>query len=251
MSHRPGTLILLRHGESEWNAKNLFTGWVDVELSERGATEASAGGRMLAESGLLPEILHTSVLRRAITTANLALDVIDRHWIPVRRSWRLNERHYGALQGKDKKQTLAEFGEEQFMLWRRSYDVPPPPIADEDEFSQYHDPRYLTLPPELRPRTECLADVVARMLPYWYDAIVPDLLTGSTVLVTAHGNSLRALVKHLDGISDMDIAGLNIPTGIPLVYDLDTDLRPTTAGGRYLDPEAAAAAITAVANQGR
>ncbi len=244
-------LVLLRHGESAWNAKNLFTGWVDVDLTAQGEEEAIRGGKLLAERGLLPDVLHTSVLRRAIRTSQLALDAADRHWIPVRRSWRLNERHYGALQGKDKAQTLAEFGEEQFMLWRRSYDTPPPPLADDAEYSQFADPRYGDLPVELRPRTECLKDVVQRMLPYWYDAIVPDLLTGSTVLVTAHGNSLRALVKHLDGISDMDIAGLNIPTGIPLVYDLDTDLRPTTAGGRYLDPEAAAAAITAVANQGR
>jgi 2,3-bisphosphoglycerate-dependent phosphoglycerate mutase len=251
MTQGTSTLVLLRHGESEWNAKNLFTGWVDVGLSARGLTEAEQGGRLLAESGLLPDVLHTSVLRRAIATATSALDACDRHWVPVRRTWRLNERHYGALQGKDKKQTLAEFGEEQFMLWRRSYDVPPPPIADDDEFSQYADPRYATLPPELRPRTECLRDVVARMLPYWYDAIVPDLRTGATVLVTAHGNSLRALVKHLDDISDEDIAALNIPTGIPLLYELDADMRPAQRGGRYLDPDAAAAAITAVANQGR
>ena len=245
------TLVLLRHGESQWNAKSLFTGWVDVGLSARGLAEAEQGGRMLAEAGLLPDVLHTSVLRRAISTATSALDECDRQWIPVRRSWRLNERHYGALQGKDKKQTLAEFGEEQFMLWRRSYDVPPPPIADDDEFSQHDDPRYATLPPELRPRTECLRDVVARMLPYWYDAVVPDLRTGATVLVTAHGNSLRALVKHLDDISDGDIAALNVPTGIPLLYELDGNLRPVQPGGRYLDPDAAAAAITAVANQGR
>ncbi len=251
MSHAPGTLVLLRHGESEWNAKNLFTGWVDVDLSERGAAEAVRGGRLLADAGLLPDVVHTSVLRRAVTTANLALDACDRHWVPVRRSWRLNERHYGALQGKDKKQTLEQYGEEQFMLWRRSYDVPPPPIADDDEFSQYHDARYADLPPELRPRTECLQDVVGRMLPYWYDCVVPDLRTGATVLLTAHGNSLRALVKHLDDISDADIAGLNIPTGIPLAYSLDADLRPTARGGTYLDPAAAAAAITAVANQGR
>jgi len=251
MTTGTSTLVLLRHGESEWNAKNLFTGWVDVGLSERGLTEASRGGQMLADSGVLPDVLHTSVLRRAIDTATRALDGCDRHWVPVRRSWRLNERHYGALQGKDKKQTLAEFGEEQFMLWRRSYDVPPPPIADDDEFSQHADPRYAALPPELRPRSECLRDVVDRLLPYWYDAVVPDLRSGGTVLVTAHGNSLRALVKHLDGISDQDIAALNIPTGIPLVYELDADMVPVRSGGRYLDPTAAAAAITAVANQGR
>jgi 2,3-bisphosphoglycerate-dependent phosphoglycerate mutase len=246
-----GTLVLLRHGESEWNAKNLFTGWVDVDLSASGETEARRGGELIRESGLLPDVVHTSVLRRAIRTAEIALHAADRHWIPVQRSWRLNERHYGALQGKNKKQTLEEFGEEQFMLWRRSYDVPPPPIADDDEWSQAGDARYATLPPELKPRTECLKDVVARMLPYWYDAVVPQLLGGRTVLVAAHGNSLRALVKHLDGISDEAIAKLNIPTGIPLRYDLDASLKPTVAGGTYLDPEAAKEAAAAVANQGR
>jgi 2,3-bisphosphoglycerate-dependent phosphoglycerate mutase len=199
----------------------------------------------------LPDVVHTSVQRRAIRTAELALEACDRQWIPVRRSWRLNERHYGALQGKDKKQTLDEFGEEQFMLWRRSYDTPPPPLPDDDEYSQVGDPRYASLPPELMPRSECLKDVLERMLPYWYDAIVPDLRTGQAVLVTAHGNSLRALVTHLDGISDGEIAGLNIPTGIPLLYELDADLRPSTPGGRYLDPDAAADAIKAVASQGR
>ena len=246
-----GTLVLLRHGESEWNAKNLFTGWVDVDLTARGEDEARRGGELLREHDLLPDVVHTSVQLRAIRTADLALRACDRHWIDVRRSWRLNERHYGALQGKNKKQTLEQYGEEQFMLWRRSYDTPPPPIADDDEWSQAADPRYAGLPPELRPRTECLADVVDRMLPYWYDAIVPDLLLGRTVLVAAHGNSLRALVKHLDGISDADIAALNIPTGIPLRYDLDSALRPLTPGGTYLDPEAAAAAAAAVAAQGR
>jgi 2,3-bisphosphoglycerate-dependent phosphoglycerate mutase len=247
-----GTLVLLRHGESEWNAKNLFTGWVDVDLNEKGEGEARRGGVLLREHGLLPDVVHTSVLRRAIRTCELALNAADRHWIPVRRSWRLNERHYGALQGKNKKQTLEEFGEEQFMLWRRSYDVPPPAIADDDEFSQVDDPRYADLPPELKPRTECLKDVLARALPYWYDAIVPDLRGGRTVLVAAHGNSLRALVKHLDLISDDAIAALNIPTGIPLRYDLDpVTLRPLTPGGAYLDPEAAALAAAAVANQGR
>jgi 2,3-bisphosphoglycerate-dependent phosphoglycerate mutase len=246
-----GTLVLLRHGESEWNAKNLFTGWVDVDLSAKGRDEAEAGGRLLAEQRLLPDVLHTSVLRRAIGTATIALDACDRHWIPVRRSWRLNERHYGALQGKDKKQTLAEFGDEQFMIWRRSYDTPPPPLPDDDEWSQVGDPRYAALAPEVVPRTECLKDVVARLLPYWYDEIVPDLRAGRTVLVAAHGNSLRAMVKHLDGIDDETIVGLNIPTGIPLVYDLDEALRPREAGGHYLDPAAAAAAIEAVKNQGR
>jgi 2,3-bisphosphoglycerate-dependent phosphoglycerate mutase len=246
-----GTLVLLRHGESEWNQKNLFTGWVDVDLTAKGEAEARRGGELLVEHGLLPDVVHTSVQRRAIRTAELALSAADRLWIPVRRSWRLNERHYGALQGKDKAQTLAEFGEEQFMLWRRSYDTPPPPLAVDDEFSQFDDPRYAALPPEARPRTECLADVVVRMLPYWYDAIVPDLRAGSTVLVAAHGNSLRALIKHLDGMAEDAVVGLNVPTGIPLRYDLDDDLRPVTVGGAYLDPDAAAAAIEAVKNQGR
>jgi 2,3-bisphosphoglycerate-dependent phosphoglycerate mutase len=242
------TLILLRHGESEWNALNLSTGWVDVALTEKGREEAVNGGRLLAEAGLLPDVVHTSLLRRAINTAAIALDVADRHWIPVRRDWRLNERHYGALQGKNKSETLRKFGEEQFQLWRRSYDVPPPPLADDDQYSQVDDVRYAGI--EV-PRTECLKDVVERLVPYWEQAIVPDLRAGHTVLVTAHGNSLRALVKHLDGISDADIAGLNIPTGQPLVYRLDDEFRPTVAGGEYLDPEAAAAAAAAVANQGR
>jgi 2,3-bisphosphoglycerate-dependent phosphoglycerate mutase len=244
------TLVLLRHGESLWNAKNLFTGWVDVDLSQTGREEAVRGGELLRSAGLLPDVLHTSVLRRAITTAAMALDVADRHWIPVRRTWRLNERHYGALQGKDKKATLAEYGEEQFMLWRRSFDVPPPPIAAGDEYSQAGDPRYADLGDDA-PATECLRDVIARMLPYWHSDIVPDLRRGETVLVAAHGNSLRALVKHLDGISDQAIAALNIPTGIPLVYRLDDDLAPLQAGGEYLDPGAAREAIAAVANQGR
>lgn len=246
MSH---TLILLRHGESEWNAKNLFTGWVDVRLSPAGEGEAKRGGELLRESGLLPDILHTSLLRRAIHTANIALDACDRHWIPVRRSWRLNERHYGALQGKDKKQTLDTYGEDQFKLWRRSYDVPPPPIDDADPYSQSQDPRYADLGNEM-PRSECLKDVVHRMLPYWKSAIVPDLRAGNTVLVTAHGNSLRALVKELDGISDADIAELNIPTGIPLLYRLNAEMKPSEPA-RYLDPEAAKVAMEAVANQGK
>ena len=243
-------LILLRHGESEWNAKNLFTGWVDVHLSASGEKEAKHGGELLAERGLLPDLVHTSLLRRAIHTSQLALDACDRHWIPVSRSWRLNERHYGALQGKDKKETLSAYGEEQFQLWRRSFDVPPPPIEDGSEFSQAKDPRYADLGSNL-PKTECLKDVVTRMLPYWHENIAPDLLGGKTVLVTAHGNSLRALVKHLDGISDADIAGLNIPTGIPLYYELGEDLKPLKSGGEYLDPTAAADAIAAVANQGK
>jgi 2,3-bisphosphoglycerate-dependent phosphoglycerate mutase len=244
-------LILLRHGESEWNAKNLFTGWVDVPLSDKGRAEAVRGAQLMTDRQILPDVLHTSVLRRAIATAQLCLDGIDRHWVPVRRSWRLNERHYGALQGKNKKQTLEEYGEEQFMTWRRSYDTPPPPIDDADEYSQSGDVRYADLPPELLPRTECLADVIDRMLPYWYDAVVPDLRAGRTVLVTAHGNSLRGLVKHLDGLSEQAVVALNIPTGIPLLYELDEQLRPVIAGGEYLDPEAAAAAIEAVKNQGR
>jgi 2,3-bisphosphoglycerate-dependent phosphoglycerate mutase len=245
------TLVLLRHGESEWNSKGLFTGWVDVGLSGTGVQEAANGGRLLARAGLRPDVVHTSVLTRAIQTANIALEEAGLLWLPVRRSWRLNERHYGALQGKDKAQTRQEFGEEQFMLWRRSYDVPPPPIADDDPRSQVDDPRYAVLPAEARPRTECLKDVLERMLPYWYDAVVPDLGHDGTVLIVAHGNSLRALVKHLDGISDTDIAGLNIPTGIPLVYTLDDDFRPFQAGGLYLDPAAAAEAAEAVKNQGR
>lgn len=251
MSDGHATLILLRHGESEWNAKNLFTGWVDVDLTDQGVVEARRGGELLEEAGLEPDIVHTSLLRRAIKTANIALDTVGRSWIPVRRNWRLNERHYGALQGKNKKETLDTYGEEQFMLWRRSYDTPPPPISADDPWSQEHDPRYAALPPDARPSTECLADVVERLIPYWQDVIVSDLRAGKTVLVVAHGNSLRALVKHLDGISDAEIAELNIPTGIPLVYELDEDLRPIVAGGRYLDPESAARAAAAVAAQGK
>lgn len=241
-------LILLRHGESQWNAKNLFTGWVDVALSSKGEDEARRGGALLAERALLPDLLHTSLLSRAIQTSQLALDACGRQWIPVQRSWRLNERHYGALQGKDKAATLAEYGDEQFQLWRRSFDVPPPPIQDGAEFSQSGDARYgdITVP-----KTECLKDVIERMLPYWHEAIVPDLKRGRRVLVTAHGNSLRALVKHLDGVSDSDIAGVNIPTGIPLYYKLNEDLTPVVKGGEYLDPDAAKDAINAVANQGK
>ena len=244
------TLVLVRHGESEWNAKNLFTGWVDVDLTEKGRAEAVRAGVQLKAAGILPDIVHTSVQRRAITTANLSLDAADRHWIPVKRDWRLNERHYGALQGKDKKQTLAEFGEAKFMEWRRSYDTPPPPIDPSSEFAQTDDPRYAGLG-EAMPLTECLKDVVKRLLPYWENEIQNDLADGLTVLVVAHGNSLRAMVKTLDGISDDEISGLNIPTGMPLVYELDDSFKPVVAGGRYLDPEAAKAAAEAVANQGR
>jgi 2,3-bisphosphoglycerate-dependent phosphoglycerate mutase len=248
---RMRTLVLLRHGESVWNSEGLFTGWVDVGLSGKGVKEAGNAGEMLRDAGLAPGVVHTSVLTRAIQTANNALETAGLLWLPVRRSWRLNERHYGALQGKNKAQTREEFGDEQFMLWRRSYDTPPPPLATDDPLSQWADPRYAGLPPELRPRTECLRDVLWRLMPYWDDAIIPDLLAGQTVLVVAHGNSLRALVKHLDGISDDDISGLNIPTGIPLVYELDDAFKPVVAGGRYLDPQAAAAAAEAVRNQGR
>jgi 2,3-bisphosphoglycerate-dependent phosphoglycerate mutase len=242
------TLVLLRHGESEWNARNLFTGWVDVDLTEKGRVEAVRGGELLVEHNLLPDVVYTSVLRRAITTANLTLDIADRHWIPARRSWRLNERHYGALQGLDKAETRSRFGEEQFISWRRSYDVPPPPIERGSRFSQDADPRYADIGGG--PLTECLADVVARFLPYFTDVIVPDLRVGKTVLIATHGNSLRALVKHLDGMSGEEVVGLNIPTGIPLRYDLDAGLRPVLAGGTYLDPEAAAAGAAAVAGQG-
>ena len=244
------TLILLRHGESDWNSKNLFTGWVDVDLTAAGEAEARRGGELLASAGLLPDVVHTSVLRRAIRTANIALNSADRHWIPVVRSWRLNERHYGGLQGKDKAAVRAEFGDEQFMLWRRSYDVPPPPLDADDEFSQVGDPRYANLLDTV-PRTECLADVVDRLMPYWYDVIVPDLRRGATVLLAAHGNSLRALIKHLDGLGDQEVVELNVPTGIPLRYELDPVTMMPTGPGRYLDPDAAAAAIQAVANQGK
>jgi 2,3-bisphosphoglycerate-dependent phosphoglycerate mutase len=258
MAERPAaTLILLRHGESEWNERGLFTGWVDVDLSERGEEEAIRAGKLLADSGLEPALLHTSVLTRAIRTAEIALGAAGRSWIPVRRSWRLNERHYGALQGKNKEQVRAEHGAEQFMLWRRSYDVPPPPLPEDSELAAKRDPRYQELPPDALPATECLKDVLARALPYWYDAIAPDLRRGAPVLVCAHGNSLRALIKHIDRIGDREIVALNIPTGIPLVYELDRDLRSARQGdqrfglsGRYLDPDAAAESIAAVAAQG-
>jgi 2,3-bisphosphoglycerate-dependent phosphoglycerate mutase len=246
-----GTLVLVRHGESVWNSEGLFTGWVDVGLSPKGVDEAVNSGRLIEEAGLRPDVVHTSVLTRAIQTAQLAQEAADLLWLPVRRSWRLNERHYGALQGKNKAQTRQQYGDEQFMLWRRSYDVPPPPIDDGDQYSQSGDPRYALLPGDLLPRSECLKDVVRRLLPYWHDAIIPDLAAGRIVLVVAHGNSIRALVKHLDDIGDADIAGLDIPTGMPLVYELDAAFRPQTRGGRYLDPVAAAEGAAAVKSQGR
>jgi 2,3-bisphosphoglycerate-dependent phosphoglycerate mutase len=243
-------LILLRHGESEWNAKNLFTGWVDVDLSEKGKDEAARAGQLLKEAQLLPDVLHTSLLKRAISTADIALSNCGKTGIPTHRSWRLNERHYGALQGKDKAQTLATYGQEQFDLWRRSFDTPPPAIADDDQYSQINDPKYSQLAGD-PPKTECLKDVVARVIPYLTGEVSKDMVAGKTVLITAHGNSLRAIVKHIDCVSDSDIAKVNIPTGIPLYYEFDNDFEPITKGGRYLDPEAAKAAIEAVANQGK
>ena len=242
------TLILLRHGQSEWNEKNLFTGWGDVRLTDKGQSEAARAGQLMKEHGLLPDVLHTSLLSRAIQTANLALDTADRLWIPVKRSWRLNERHYGALQGKDKSQTLAEFGEEQFQLWRRSFDVPPPHIDPSDTYAQQGDPRYADIE-DFVPTTESLKLVINRMLPYWSADIAPDVALGKVTLVVAHGNSLRGLVKHLEGVSDEDIAELNIPTGMPLVYELDDTLK-ITGPGTYLDPDAAAAGAASVAAQG-
>ena len=245
-----GNLILLRHGQSEWNAKNLFTGWVDVALSSQGEAEAKRAGELLKEKNLLPDVLHTSLLTRAIHTAEIALGACERKWIPVSRSWRLNERHYGALQGKDKAATLKEYGQEQFKLWRRSFDTPPPAIADSDQYSQAGDIRYKDLGPDL-PKTECLKDVVKRLMPYLDNEIANDLRQAKTVLVVAHGNSIRAIVKHLACISDSDIAEVNIPTGIPLLYRFDDDFEPIIKEGEYLDPEAAKESIAAVANQGK
>ena len=253
----PSRLVLLRHGESVWNEQGLFTGWVDVGLSERGLAEAESAGRMLSSQGLLPDVVHTSVLVRSIRTAELALAAAEREWIQVRRSWRLNERHYGALQGKSKEQTRVEFGDEQFMLWRRSYDVPPPPLPPGSEFDPSLDPRYAELPADALPASECLKDVLERVLPYWYDSIVPDLHAGKVVLVAAHGNSLRALVKHLDRIPESEIAELNIPTGVPLLYELDGGMLPVGrvdprfgVSGTYLDPDAASVSIEGVRAQG-
>ncbi len=244
------TLVLFRHGQSEWNSKNLFTGWVDVDLTELGEEQARLGGLELKKADLLPTIVHTSLMTRAIRTSNIALEACGRNWVPVKRHWRLNERHYGDLQGKDKAQVREQYGAEQFLQWRRSYDTPPPEIEAGSEWDVSDDPRYAHLTPDLVPRTECLEDVVHRLLPYWYDAIVPDLQAGEVVLVAAHGNSLRALVKHLDGLSEEQVVGLNIPTGQPLRYDLDNDMHPTNPGGTYLDEEAAQAAAEAVAKQG-
>ncbi len=242
-------LVLLRHGQSTWNLENRFTGWTDVDLTEKGSAEAVTAGELMAAEGLGFDVVHTSLLLRAIKTANLTLETMGLHWLPVERHWRLNERHYGALQGLDKKETADRHGIDQVKIWRRSYDIPPPPLDVDDERHPRHDPRYSSLAPEQIPGTECLADVVERMLPYWYDRIVPPLREGRRVLVVAHGNSLRALVKHLDGISDEEITELNIPTGVPLHYDLDDDMRPI-GSGRYLgDAEAAAAAAEAVAKQ--
>ena len=245
-----GKLILLRHGQSDWNAKNLFTGWVDVALSSQGEAEAKRAGELLKEKNLLPDLLHTSLLTRAIHTAEIALGACERKWIPVNRSWRLNERHYGALQGKDKAATLKEYGQEQFKLWRRSFDTPPPAIADSDQYSQASDVRYKDLGPDL-PKTECLKDVVKRLMPYLDNEIANDLRQAKTVLVVAHGNSIRAIVKHLACISDSDIAEVNIPTGIPLLYRFDDDFEPIIKEGEYLDSEAAKESIAAVANQGK
>ena len=243
-----GKLILLRHGQSEWNESNQFTGWVDVNLTAKGEAEAKRGGELLKEQGILPEVVYTSLLRRAIRTANIALNAADRHWIPVVRDWRLNERHYGALQVLNKAETKDKYGEEQFMAWRRSYGTPPPELEDGSEYSQAGDPRYANL--DEVPRTECLKDVVERFVPYFEEEILPRAKKGETVLIAAHGNSLRALVKHLDNISEEDIAGLNIPTGIPLVYEIAEDGSVVNPGGNYLDPEAAAAGAAAVAAQG-
>ncbi|MCL6091424.1 MAG: phosphoglyceromutase [Actinobacteria bacterium] len=243
------TLLLVRHGQSAWNLENRFTGWWDVDLSDQGEQEAHQAGRLLAEEGLLPDVAYTSVLTRAIRTLNILQEEMGRLWVPVYRHWRLNERHYGGLTGLDKAETRERYGNEQFMLWRRSYDVPPPPLEAGSSYDVSADPRYV---PGVVPKTECLADVVVRLLPYWYDAIAPDLLAGKVVLVAAHGNSLRALIKHLDQMDGETVSKLEIPTGVPIVYELDKGLRPLQAGGRWLgDPEAIAAATEAVRRQGQ
>ena len=243
-------LVLLRHGESDWNRENRFTGWTDVDLSERGVEEARAGGRLLRSEGYVFDLAFTSVLRRAIKTLWLALEEMDRMWIPVEHSWRLNERHYGALQGLNKAETAAKFGEQQVLVWRRSYDTPPPPLERNDARFPGGDPRYAVLKPDELPLTECLKDTVARVLPYWNSAIAPEVSAGKRIIVTAHGNSLRALVKYLDGVSDADIVGRNIPTGIPLVYELDAGLKPIR--NYYLgDADEVARRIAAVSSQGK
>lgn len=247
-------LVLLRHGQSTWNAENLFTGWWDADLSERGADEARQAGRLMADAEVVPDLVHTSLQTRAIRTANLALDEMGLLWLPVKRHWRLNERHYGDLTGQNKAEATAKFGEDQVKIWRRSYDTPPPPTEPGNAFDPNTDPRYAHIPVDVLPLSECLADVVDRMLPYWFDVMVPDLEGDRTVLVAAHGNSLRALVKHLDRIGDDDIAGLDIPTGVPLVYELDADARPAERKAHVLDralgdPEAIRAAAAAVAAQ--
>jgi 2,3-bisphosphoglycerate-dependent phosphoglycerate mutase len=245
---------LIRHGQSVWNAENLFTGWWDADLSDQGRAEATAGGHLLAEAGIRPDVVYTSLQTRAIRTANLVLDAMDLLWLPVHRHWRLNERHYGDLTGRNKAEASAEYGEDQVKVWRRSYDVPPPPITAGNPTNPNTDARYATVPPDVLPASECLKDVVARMLPYWFDVIVPDLAGGRTVLVAAHGNSIRALAKHLEEISDADITGVEIPTGVPLVYELDDAARPTKPVDQVLDralgdPAAIAAAADAVARQ--
>lgn len=242
------TLVLLRHGESDWNRENRFTGWTDVDLSEKGVQEGIAAGKQMKQDGYTFDVVFTSVLKRAIKTMNLALEQMDLLWLPVHKSWRLNERHYGALQGLNKAETAAEHGMEQTNIWRRSYDIPPPPLTPDDERYPGHDPRYASLSAEELPLTECLKDTVERFLPYWHETIAPVVKSGQRVLIAAHGNSLRALVKYLDNVSDDDIVGLNIPTGIPLVYELDDDLKPIRHF--YLgDPEAIKKATEAVAGQ--
>lgn len=243
-------LVLLRHGESQWNRENRFTGWTDVDLTDRGLEEAKRAGRELAERGLTFDVAHTSMMRRAIRTLWIALDEMDLMWIPVHRSWRLNERHYGSLQGLNKAETAAKYGDDQVLVWRRSYDTPPPALEAGDERDPAQDPRYRDLSREQAPLTECLKDTVERFMPYWNEAIAPDIRAGKRVLIAAHGNSLRALVKYLDDVSESDIVGLNIPTGMPLVYELDDDLKPLN---RYYvgDPAEVEKAMQAVANQGK
>jgi 2,3-bisphosphoglycerate-dependent phosphoglycerate mutase len=241
-------LVVVRHGHSEWNEKNLFTGWVDVNLAPRGVTEAAAAGEQMKKAGLRFDVSHTSLLTRAVRTANLALEVMDMQWLPVNRTWRLNERHYGSLQGKDKVEMAAQFGADQIKVWRRSYDVPPPPVTRDHKDHPANDARYRLLAPDALPASECLKDVVARVLPWWHDAVVPQLRANLDVLVVAHGNSLRALIKHLEGIGDNDIVELNVPTGMPRLYRFKEDLT-FAEPPRYLDEAAAKAGAEAVKNQ--